>query len=297
MPLKDVLVCIDPTSAAETRLKLAFNLARSHRAHLAAAYLLPEPQTPMPLPAGTQAPVALPPVGILPSEAVTGLGPSATLAGGPLAGVLREAEVADTIEQHFTSELRLAGIAGEWHVFAAGEGVGIIELAKTVDLTILGQVSHGSEPIRPEELAIGAGRPILTVPYIGSETVGRHALLAWDGSREAVRALNDALPLLEKANGVTVMFVGAQETSLDEHRPSIERAVLHLQRHGISARAEQTVRGDLRIADVLLSRAADLGADLIVAGAYHHSQLRESILGGVSRLLLDHMTVPVLMSH
>ncbi len=297
MPLKDLLVCIDTAPAAETRLKLAFNLARSHRAHLSAAYILPEMRAPMPLPAGAQAPIALPPFGILPSEAVTGLGPSPTVAGGPVAGVLREAEVADAVEQRFSSELRLAGVEGEWHVFSTGEVAGIIGLAKTVDLTILGQASAESGRLRPDEVVVGAARPILVVPGTGIETVGRRALVAWDGTPEAVRAVNDALPLLEDADAVTVMFVGAQEARLDENRPSIERLVLHLQRHGIAARAEETVQGDLRVSDVLLSRAADLGADLIVAGAYHHSQLREAILGGVSRDLLDHMTVPVLMSH
>ena len=136
------------------------------------------------------------------------------------------------------------------------------------------------------------------VPYAGTfDTVGRRVLVAWDGTREAARAANDALPLLENAEAVTVMFVGARETTLAEHHPSIERIVHHLQRHGIPAKTEETLQGDLRISDVLLSRAADLAVDLIVAGAYHHSQLREALVGGVSRELLDHMTVPVLMSH
>jgi nucleotide-binding universal stress UspA family protein len=73
--------------------------------------------------------------------------------------------------------------------------------------------------------------------------------------------------------------------------------VQHLSRHGIAASHEQSVRGHVPVADLLLSRAADLDIDLIVAGAYHHSQFREALLGGVSRDLLDHMTVPVLMSH
>jgi nucleotide-binding universal stress UspA family protein len=73
--------------------------------------------------------------------------------------------------------------------------------------------------------------------------------------------------------------------------------VHHLRRHGIAAQPEETLRGGIAISDVLLSRAADLAADLIVAGAYHHSQLREALIGGVSRELLEHMTVPVLMSH
>ena len=71
----------------------------------------------------------------------------------------------------------------------------------------------------------------------------------------------------------------------------------HLERHGIGARTEETLRGDIPVSDVLLSRASDLDVDLIVAGAYHHSQLREALVGGVSRELLNHMTVPVLMSH
>ena len=126
------------------------------------------------------------------------------------------------------------------------------------------------------------------VPYAGAfDTVGRRALVAWDGTREAARAANDALPLLENAEAVTVMFVGARETALEEHHPSIERMVHHLQRHGIAARAEETLHGDLRISDVLLSRAADLAADLLVAGAYHNSQLREALVGGVSRELLE----------
>ena len=122
-------------------------------------------------------------------------------------------------------------------------------------------------------------------------------LVAWDGTREATRAANDALPLLENADAVTVIFVGARETALAEHHPSVERMVHHLRRHGIPAQTEETLQGDLRISDVLLSRAADLAIDLLVAGAYHHSQLREALVGGVSRELLDHMTVPVLMSH
>ena len=112
-----------------------------------------------------------------------------------------------------------------------------------------------------------------------------------------MRAVNDALPLLGNAEVVTVTFVGAQEASLEQHRPSLQRIVDHLLRHGIPAKPEETLHGGIAISDILLSRAADLAADLIVCGAYHHSQLREVLIGGVSRELLKHMTVPVLMSH
>src|SRR6266853_914690 len=155
-----------------------------------------------------------------------------------------------------------------------------------------------SNGFRPEAIVVAAARPILVIPYAGTfETAGRRALVAWAGTREAVRAVNDALPLLGDAEVVTVTFVGAQEPSLEHHGPSLQPTVDNLLRHGIPAKPEATLHGGIAISDILLSRAADLAADLIVCGAYHHSQLREALIGGVSRELLSHMTVPVLMSH
>ena len=139
---------------------------------------------------------------------------------------------------------------------------------------------------------------MLVVPYAGGfAAVGRRVLIAWDGTREASRALHDALPLLVGAEMVTVMTVHRRETDHESGRLSHERVVRHLARHGIAARTEEAVGNDVPVSDLLLSRAADLDVDLLVAGAYHHSQFREALLGGVSRELLDHMTVPVLMSH
>jgi nucleotide-binding universal stress UspA family protein len=291
MALKDVLVCIDPTPLSETRLRLAFNLARAHRAHLGGAYVMPK----------LDSIIAHPPAGVVPPGELTGLVQGGGMTpGGAVTEILREAEDAESAERRFKSELQLNGIEGEWHLFDTGEEPELIELAKSHDLTVMGQLSPDSDSVgfRPEEIAFGAARPVLVVPYAGTfETVGRRALLAWDGSREAVRAANDSLPLLANAEMVTVMFIGAREASLDHQRQSLERVVGHLQRHGITANIEESLQGELAISDVLLSRAADLGADLIVAGIYHHSQLRESLIGGVSRDLLEHMTVPVLMSH
>ena len=114
------------------------------------------------------------------------------------------------MEQLFRSELRAHGFEGEWHVLSPGEVGALIDLAKSFDLTILGQLSleTRSSAFRPDEIIIASGRPILVVPYAGTfNTVGRRALVAWDGTREAVRAVNDALPLLADAEAVTVMYV------------------------------------------------------------------------------------------
>jgi nucleotide-binding universal stress UspA family protein len=148
-----------------------------------------------------------------------------------------------------------------------GDSTELIELAKSVDMTIMSQ------------LRMAAGRPVLVVPYAGNfETVGKRILVAWDGTREANRALNDAPPLLEESQSATVMFVGANERELEQHLPAIERIAGHLQRHGVNVVPEGTVRGGLAVSDILLSRAADLAADLIVTGGYHHSQLREALI-------------------
>ena len=125
MPLKDLLVCFDRTEAGYARLELAFNLARASRAYLAGAYVLPETHV---------SPVGSVGFGLAPSAGMTGLGEE----GVSPSGVLREAEAAESGEQHFKSKLRLHGIEGEWHLLADGDSAALIELAKSVDLTIAG---------------------------------------------------------------------------------------------------------------------------------------------------------------
>ena len=110
-----------------------------------------------------------------------------------------------------------------------------------------------------------------------------------------MRAVNDAIPILKRATKVTVLSIDPDV----EPRPRTPGAdiALHLARHGIAAEVASTSSLDIAVGDVLLSSAADAGADLIVMGAYGHSRVREMVLGGATRHLLQHMTVPVLMSH
>jgi nucleotide-binding universal stress UspA family protein len=116
--------------------------------------------------------------------------------------------------------------------------------------------------------------------------------VAWNGSREAVRAVNDALPLLVEAEQVEVVCVTPHPDSA-----SMDAICLHLARWGVSAVAHPLPVGDQSVGPALLSRAAEFGADLLVMGAYGHSRLRELILGGVTREVLGDMTLPVFASH
>lgn len=300
MPLNDIIVCLDPTNAGEGRLRLAAALARSCRAHLSAAYIAPEliPGAPPSRELPTMPPTGaawMPQAGLAVERSVPGVAP------GLGADATRGPELADIIEARFREEMRPQALKGDWHMLAAGESEDLLALLRTMDLAVCGQAAPDwrlPAGFRPEDVIVGSGRPVLVVPYAGVfDTVGRRVLVAWDGTREASRALHDGLPLIGQAEAVTVMTVAGREAELDELRPSLERVTSHLQRHGIAARTEETVGGDVPVADLLLSRAADFDADLLIAGAYHHSQFREALIGGVSRNLLDHMTLPVLMSH
>jgi nucleotide-binding universal stress UspA family protein len=150
----------------------------------------------------------------------------------------------------------------------------------------------------PERVTLASGRPILVVPYAGHfATLGQRVLVGWDASREATRAVGDAMPLLAAAEQVTVLAIDPQAGPGGHGELPGADISLHLARHGVKAVIERTVSADVPIGDVLLSRAADLGADLLVMGAYGHSRARELLLGGATRTVLGSMTLPVLMSH
>jgi nucleotide-binding universal stress UspA family protein len=159
-----------------------------------------------------------------------------------------------------------------------------------------------SGPIFAEELVtsvmLACGRPVLVVPYIGAApTMGENVLVAWNGGREASRAIGDALPLLERAKRVTAIMVSANgDDDVGEHLAKA-RLFAWLHAHGVDADVVRDEAPDIPTGQWLLSRAADLGSDLVVMGAYGHARMRELVLGGVTRTMLQAMTIPVLMSH
>jgi nucleotide-binding universal stress UspA family protein len=183
--------------------------------------------------------------------------------------------------------------------------------ARHADLLILGQ----RDPEDPasyvarhfiEDLLMESGRPALVLPYAGkaAATVGENVVIAWDGSREAARALSDSLALIKRARFVTIASVGAHGNgNHHDHAPRDEPPAAidvstFLERHGIRASFSTTpsVAG-VSTGATLLNRVADLHADLLVMGAFGHPRAQERVLGGVTRTMLESMTVPVLMSH
>jgi nucleotide-binding universal stress UspA family protein len=216
----------------------------------------------------------------------------------------QQAQAASDAEREaFEHAASLRGLSAEWRVVAEGAEADAALHARYVDLTILGQLDPDRSDVelirpRPEQVTLASGRPILVVPYAGQfKTVGHRVLIGWNASREATRAVNDAMPLLMAADIVTVLTIDAREGP-DAHGelPGADIS-LHLARHGVKAEIERTVSAGIAPGEVLLSRAADLGADLMGIGAYGHSRVRELLLGGATRSILQSMTLPVLMSH
>ena len=284
MGLKDILVHVDDARGNEARLRLAIELARRNDAHLTGLFVIE-------------------PVDIAMLAAPIGPDVAALATLDAIQEEHRAARraLADRLAATFRGATERAGIAAEWRLAEGAVTDLVILNARYADLAILGQIdpeNPGVSAPSPEAVLLGSGRPILVVPYIGAgETVGRRVLAAWSASREASRALNDALPLLEDAETVIVFSVNPARGIAGEGELPAADIALHLARHGIKAEAAYAVADDIGVGDVLLSRAADLGSDLMVMGGYGHSRLREIVLGGATRTVLRHMTVPVLLSH
>ncbi|MET0962316.1 MAG: universal stress protein [Noviherbaspirillum sp.] len=149
----------------------------------------------------------------------------------------------------------------------------------------------------PEYVVMYSGRPVLIVPYAGNFShIGSRVLLAWDGSMEASRAIDGALPFLRQAREVKVVVFNAdKQVNVHGQQPGADIA-LYLARHGVTVDVLQEST-EQKTGDALLSLAADTAADLLVMGCYAHSRFREVLLGGASRTVLESMTLPVLMSH
>lgn len=280
MNIATILVHLDRTDRCAQRVALAARLARAHGSHLAGL-----------IPTGLHDGAI--PIGALPAGNVDFLSKSADY--------LRQR--AEDIAQAFKDGIGGAGaLSYEVRRVDGPVAEAVVRHARTSDLVIVGQDRReADDDVVARDIAqqvmMQAGRPVLVVPYAGRfDDAGRRAIAAWDGSRAAAVAIRDALPLLRKASTVTLAaFRGAGEAQ-DEGRLQTAELEHWLLRHGVQAICERHVTG-IPVSDALLSRAADLGADLIVMGGYGHTRLRELVLGGVTREILAHMTVPILMSH
>ena len=203
---------------------------------------------------------------------------------------------------HFARAAARAGVSVEpltLSTSASGAGEQFSRLARRFDLSVVGQAepeTNAIEEVIAEAALFDSGRPVIIVPYIQKAPLKLdRVMVCWDGGKTAARAVADAMPLLKRAGRVEVVIVADERGKEDE----IAGADMgqHLARHNLNVEVKRITMGDIDVADVLLSHAADVAADVIVMGGYGHSRLREFVLGGVTRSILQSMTAPVFMSH
>ena len=280
MSYRSILVHLDDSPRCAVRTEIAAALALAHDAHLR----------------------GLAPTGLvnLPAR-VTPLSSGSTnyleLAQASLN------ERAGALVREFERRVRAIGVASfDGRIDDDDTTPSLVQHAGVHDLVVLGQTDRSAPSTRldvavPEQVLMHGGTATLVVPAVGRyEQVGQNVVIAWNATREAARALHDAMPMLRHAGVVHLMCLERESDLRHVSRLQINDARDWLVRHGVKLQLHQEpVRGD--VGEALLARADHLGADLLVMGGYGHSRIAEFLLGGVTRRMLTQMTMPVLLSH
>jgi nucleotide-binding universal stress UspA family protein len=274
--IKDIVVNLSGRAAQDFAADYAASLAATFGAHLAGIAFVYEPV----IPDGT--------LGGIPADLIE---------------LQREenSRAARTAVERFETAAKAAGVSSETRTLDASFGGAPAlfgQIARRFDIAVVGQAQRergASEELMIEGALFESGRPVIVVPYIQKRpaTLGR-VVMCWDGGRLSARAIADAMPFLTRAKAVDILIV-AEEHKNDEITGA--NMTEHLARHGVTANVKRVARGEVTIDAAILDYVADSGAEFMVMGGYGHSRLREFILGGVTRGILNAMTIPVLMSH
>jgi nucleotide-binding universal stress UspA family protein len=277
MAIRDILVHVDNSRSMPGRVRAAVEFAKRHDAHLTGVYVIEIPV----LPSYAEAQI---PKAILDAQRAI-LVSVATAAGREFRGIAEKSD-----------------ISFEWRCVEDRQIDALSLHGRYADLLMVGQ----ADPEDPEctsrgladHLALSSGRPVLVVPTGGvSGVIGENIVVAWNARREAVRAVSDAMPLLESAERVSVVIINANAEDPENAGIPAADIGLHLARHGIETQAKSLFGAHAAIGEVLLDAARAENADLLVMGAYGHARLREVLLGGVTAHVLAHTHIPTLLSH
>lgn len=271
--MKDILVHLDDSERCQARLDIAIGLAKRFGGRLTGLFARIESHKP---------------------SAVAHKASESLVAARDAASAL------------FAERTKAAGVTGRWWQLAHGEPDHVLSetmfCARYADLVVMGQVDPKGNLV-PKDLVehtiLNCGRPVLVVPHTGSfPSVGERIAIAWNAGKEAVRAMNDAKPLMLGAKSVTVLSMHKPQDRGSDSMGEVPHVDIidHLAASGIAATSEHLAGEHIGKMDMLLSRLCDLGADLVVMGA--HGQYGLSLKrGSGTKYVLAHMTVPVLMSN
>ena len=284
MPFKTILVLLNDSSRTEQLLDAASALARQFDAHLVGLYILPT------------------------AKIYADVGMVATPMVFEGYRDLFQSKLAE-VRKKFEARAKQDGLKAEWRAVNSKFpeiAESAIAHSRSAELVVTSQIDYGPDGSIEQDLVVRlvmeSGRPVLIIPRKGSfaprgEGIAEKAIVGINGTKESTRAMFDALPLLRLVKETRLVWVDPyKESEAAGSVPGAEEAAV-LARHGIKAVAEPMMTDGYNAGEALLMRANDLGADLLVMGAYAHSRMREFVFGGATRHVLEHMTIPVLMSH
>lgn len=274
MALRDILVHTDSTALCEKRMKLALKIAKDHDACITALFAQATSRSRRPSKDDQK----------------------------------KHNKLSEKCLKQCLSLTEKAGIKLNWETAPLPRAKDrvtdqLVHFAQHMDMVVVGQYDEKSDAgtvphDMSERLVLESGRPVLIIPYAGDfKAIGKRVVAAWSTGRESVRAINDAIPLMQNAKKVKVIAVNPGKPGKRHGKIPSADITQHLVRHGIKAEADHFSGKGVDEGNILLNYLADNSADLLVMGAYGHHRFRELILGGVTQVVIEHMTVPVLMSH
>ena len=276
MLLKDILVHVDESSNCQMRVEAAVALAALNDAALTGLFVIPHPD----IPAYVDFEI-----------------PEDILAE-------REAELvaqAERAEQAFRTASAELGPRVAWRCETGNPLAILLRRSRYTDLVVLGSDDMGGAEVvfagYAEKLALESGTAVLVLPRQGGlfDMRFKNVLLCWNESRESIRALHDALPLLQASGKITAVTIRRRHEELADD--AVDSLTQYLALHGIACDGKLVDNPSGSTGEALLELADICDADLIIAGAYGHARFRELVLGGVTRHLLTHASIPVLIAH
>lgn len=274
MQLKDILVFLDEGVSNNERVKTALALAKNHNARLTAVTLATKPAH----------------LKVKDEKAIKNI----------------SEQMAEKRVTEFATQAESEGLEVASRIIHGKKAVAVrkmAQFARNFDLLILRQANPKKEnhPIIEqisEQVILLSGRPIFFMPYIGAHRIPcQKAMIAWDGTPAATRAVHDALPLIQGIEEVILLVVKEGKEKTAKGEILAKEMVKHLQRHKVNARVRRVNAGTFNVPTVLLNEIAENDVDLLVMGGYGTPSLKQKIFGGVTQTLLSSMIVPVLMSH
>lgn len=287
MTIRTALVCVGSTEESHVLLNSAFHLARDIGAHLQVLHVRSDPRETIPL--------------LGEGMSVGMIDDMTRIAEDECSKRAQQARAYyDSCQAEFSAPVTdsplAEGFSVSWTESSGREDEVLAQYGRLADLIFVGRPNVDSEvghTLMLNAALFESGRPALVVPPLGTQRMGQKIVVSWNGSAQSARAVSSALPILRKAEEVSIFTIESPQTTSHSSAGMAE----YMAYHGIKCSVRTLTGSGTPVGEALLKEVEAIGADMIVMGAYTHSRMRQLILGGVTRCVLENSTVPLFMAH